>query len=282
MKLLRFGGRNNESPGLSSDDGTIRDLSAHIRDVDGSTLAPSVLGRLRELEPATLPIVPIGTRFGPPVAGVGKVVAVGLNYRDHAAEAGHPIPAEPILFMKATSSICGPNDDVIIPRNSFKTDYEAELGVVIGRQARYVDEADALDYVAGYCVVNDVSERAFQSESTGQWTKGKSADTFCPFGPCLVTADEVPDPQALHVWLDVDGERRQDGSTSTMIFGVAHLVAYISQFMTLQPGDLIPTGTPPGVGLGMKPPLYLRPGNQVTLGIDGLGEIGQRFVACDE
>jgi len=280
MKLLRFGSKGNESPGLLDDDGVIRDLSAHVGDIDGAALDPRVLDSLRALDTATLPAIDASTRLGPPVAEVGKVIAVGLNYRDHAEEAGHPIPAEPILFMKATSSISGPNDDVIIPRNSIKTDYEVELGIVIGRQARYVEEVAALDYVAGYCVVNDVSERAFQSEGTGQWTKGKSADTFCPFGPWLVTTDEVPDPQSLRVWLDLDGEHRQDGSTSTMIFGVAHLVAYISQFMTLHPGDLIPTGTPPGVGLGMKPPAYLRPGNQVNLGIDGLGAMTHQFVAC--
>ena len=282
MKLLRHGEAGHEAPGVIAADGTIRDLSQHVRDIDGGALDSDSLSGLRALDHLSLPVVAEGTRLGPPVARVGKIVAVGLNYRDHAEEAGHEIPAEPILFMKATSSITGPNDTVVIPRRSLKTDYEAELGIVIGRKAIYVEQAAALDYVAGYTVVNDVSERAFQSESTGQWTKGKSADTFCPFGPYLVTADEVPDPQSLRIWLDVDGERRQDGSTSTMIFGVACLVSYISQFMTLEPGDLIPTGTPPGVGLGFRPPKYLQPGSKVRLGIEGLGEMAQTFVACDE
>jgi 2,4-didehydro-3-deoxy-L-rhamnonate hydrolase len=233
---------------------------------------------LRALDPKTLPPVEGTPRIGPCVGGVGKFVCVGLNYSDHAAESGLPVPSEPVLFMKATSAICGPNDDVEIPRGSEKTDWEVELGIVIGKPAKYVSEADALSHVAGYCVVNDVSERAFQIERGGQWDKGKGCDTFGPIGPWLVTADEVPDPQGLHMWLEVDGHRYQDGSTRTMVFGVAHLVHYISQFMSLQPGDVISTGTPPGVGLGQKPPVYLRAGQTMRLGIQGLGEQTQTTV----
>ncbi|MFA5538786.1 MAG: fumarylacetoacetate hydrolase family protein, partial [Gemmobacter sp.] len=258
MKLVRLGAPGAEIPALLDAEGRYRDLSAHVADIDGAALAD--LARLAALDPADLPLVEGTPRIGPCVGRVGKFVCVGLNYADHAAESGMAVPAEPILFMKATSAICGPNDDVLIPRESEKADWEVELGVVIGREARYVDEADALDHVAGYCVVNDVSERAFQAERGGQWTKGKSADTFGPIGPWLVTRDEVPDPQDLSLWLEVDGRRYQDGSTRTMVFGVAHLVSYISRFMSLQPGDVIATGTPPGVGMGQKPPVWLREG----------------------
>lgn len=271
MKLLRYGPAGAEKPGLMHDDGTIRDLSAHVDDIAGEVLTDAGLDRLRGIDPGSLPVVDGAPRLGPCVGRVGKFLCIGLNYSDHAAETGAPIPEEPILFFKATSAIIGPDDDVIIPRGSEKTDWEVELGVVIGTEARYVPEADALNHVAGYCVVNDLSERAFQIERGGQWTKGKSADTFGPIGPWLVTRDEVADPQDLHMWLEVDGHRWQDGSTKTMIFGVAHLVSYVSQFMSLQPGDVISTGTPPGVGLGQKPPVYLRPGQQMRLGITGLG-----------
>ncbi len=279
MKLVRYGARGAEKPGLIAADGSLRDLSSRVRDIDGDLLAD--LSVLDGLDPGTLPKVGGSPRLGACVAGVGKFLCIGLNYSDHAAEAGLPIPSEPVLFMKANSAICGPGDDLIVPRDSVKTDWEVELGVVIGRQGKYIDEADALQHVAGYCVVNDVSEREFQIEREGQWTKGKSCDNFGPIGPYLVTRDEVPDPQQLAMWLDVNGERRQEGSTATMIYGVAHLVAYLSRFMTLYPGDLISTGTPPGVGLGMKPPTFLKPGDTVALGIDGLGEQHQRVVADD-
>ena len=273
MKLLRYGPHGQEKPGLLDAGGRIRDLSGHVDDVAGSVLEPASLQRLAALDPASLPLVDGTPRIGPCVGRVGKFICIGLNYADHAAETGTKIPGEPIIFMKATSSITGPNDPVIIPRKSEKTDWEVELGVVIGSEARYVDEADALSHVAGYCLINDVSERAFQTERGGQWTKGKSADSFGPIGPWLVTGDEVADPQALSMWLDVDGVRRQDGSTKTMIFGVGTLVSYLSQFMSLQPGDIISTGTPPGVGMGIKPtPVYLRPGQTIRLGIEGLGE----------
>ena len=272
MKLLRYGPAGAEKPGLLDAEGTIRDLSAHIADIDGAALAPESLDALARIDPATLPAVDGSPRLGPPVANVGKLLCIGLNYSDHAAETGAPIPEEPILFMKSTTSIVGPNDDVVLPRGSRKGDWEVELGIVIGKQARYVEEADAFSHVAGYCVFNDVSEREYQLEGTGQWVKGKSADTFAPFGPWMVTRDEIPDPQDLHIWLEVDGKRFQDGSTRTMIFPVAHLVSYVSRYMTLEPGDIIPTGTPPGVGLGQKPPVFLRPGNVMRLGIDGLGE----------
>ena len=279
MKLLRYGPAGAEKPGLLDAEGTIRDLSEHLPDIDGASLAPAKLQELAALDTAGLPAVDGNPRLGPPVAGVGKLLCIGLNYRDHAEETGAPIPEEPILFMKSTTSIIGPNDEVVLPRGSLKGDWEVELGVVIGSRARYVDEADALQHVAGYCVFNDVSERHFQLEGTGQWVKGKSADTFAPFGPYMVTRDEVPDPQDLHLWLEVDGKRYQDGSTRTMIFSVVHLVSYVSRFMTLVPGDIIPTGTPPGVGLGLKPPVFLKPGNVMRVGIDGLGEQEQRVVA---
>jgi len=279
VKLLRYGPAGEEKPGLLDADGTIRDLSAHVADIDGAVLAPEKLAALAALDTAALPAVDGDPRLGPPVAGVGKLLCIGLNYRDHAEETGMAIPEEPILFMKATTSIIGPNDDVMLPRGSKKGDWETELGVVIGSRARYVDEADALDYVAGYCVFNDVSERHFQLGGTGQWVKGKSADTFAPFGPYMVTRDEVADPQDLDMWLEVDGKRYQDGSTRTMIFTVANLVSYVSRYMTLEPGDIIPTGTPPGVGVGQKPPVFLKPGNVMRLGIDGLGEQRQKVVA---
>jgi 2-keto-4-pentenoate hydratase/2-oxohepta-3-ene-1,7-dioic acid hydratase in catechol pathway len=279
MKLVRFGNPGAEKPGLLAEDGTLRDLSAVVGDIDGGTLSSSVLESIRGVEVGHLPQVHGEPRLGPCVAGVGKFICIGLNYSDHAAESGMPVPVEPVVFMKATSAIMGPNDDVEIPRGSEKTDWEVELGVVIGKVAKYVSEEEALSYVAGYCVVNDLSERAFQIEGTGQWTKGKSADTFGPIGPWLVTADEVPDPQNLTLWLEVDGHEYQRGSTKTMVFGVAHLVSYLSRFMSLQPGDVISTGTPPGVGLGQKPPKYLRAGNLIRLGIDGLGIQTQRVVA---
>ncbi|GAB2508736.1 fumarylacetoacetate hydrolase family protein [Pseudoxanthomonas sangjuensis] len=279
MKLLRYGPRGEEKPGLLDAGGRIRDLSAHVADIAGETLMPEGLQRLRAIDPATLPLVEGQPRLGACVGRIGKFVCIGLNYADHAAETGATPPAEPVVFGKWTSAVCGPNDDVEIPRGSRKTDWEVELGVVIGRGGRYIDEPDALAHVAGYCVVNDVSEREFQLEGTGTWDKGKGCDTFGPIGPWLVTADEVPDPQNLRLWLEVDGHRYQDGNTRTMIFGVAHLVSYLSRFMSLQPGDVISTGTPPGVGLGQKPePVYLRAGQRIRLGIDGLGEQDQRTV----
>ncbi|RUM27111.1 FAA hydrolase family protein [Rhizobium vallis] len=271
MKLLRYGQPGSEKPGLVDDRGTVRDLSGAISDLDGSALSDKAIERLRQIDPATLPAV-TPDRVGPCVGRVGKFICVGLNYIDHARETGKEPPAEPILFMKATSAIVGPNDDIEIPRSSNKADWEVELGVVIGKRAKYVETSDALSHVAGYCVVNDVSERAFQSERGGQWTKGKSHDTFGPLGPWLVTRDEVTNPQALELWLDVDGVRQQTGATSNMIFDVAFLVSYISQFMTLEPGDVIATGTPPGVGMGIKPaPVFLKPGQTIALGISGLG-----------
>jgi 2-keto-4-pentenoate hydratase/2-oxohepta-3-ene-1,7-dioic acid hydratase in catechol pathway len=279
MKLVRFGEAGHERPGLVDNDGTLRDLSGVVPDIAGNALLPLSLARLRALDHAALPAVQGEPRLGPCVGQVGKFICVGLNYSDHAAETGADIPAEPILFMKATSAISGPNDPVEIPRGSEKTDWEVELGVIIGKPAKYVREEDALSHVAGYCVINDISERAFQIERGGQWDKGKGCDTFGPIGPWLVTADEVPDPQNLAMWLDVDGHRFQSGSTSTMIFGVAHLVSYISQFMSLQPGDVISTGTPPGVGLGQKPPVYLKTGQVMRLGIEGLGEQRQTAIA---
>ncbi|MEQ8860413.1 MAG: fumarylacetoacetate hydrolase family protein [Pseudomonadales bacterium] len=282
MKLLRYGPVGAEKPGLLDATGTVRDLSEQIIDVDGISLDPSELDRLRTLDPEHLPTVSGAPRLGPCVGGVGKFVCIGLNYSDHARETGATPPVEPVVFMKATSAICGPNDDVVIPRGSTKTDWEVELGVVIGTTARHVDAGRALDYVAGYCVINDLSERAFQMEGTGQWVKGKSADTFGPIGPWLVTRDEVPDPQALGLWLEVDGHRYQDGNTRTMIFDVAYIVSYVSRFMTLLPGDVISTGTPPGVGLGQKPePVYLHPGQTMRLGIDGLGIQEQCTVAWE-
>lgn len=280
MKLLRFGPKGAEKPGLVDQQGRVRDLSAVIDDIAGAALAPEGLARLAALDTAGLPLAPEGARIGACVGRVGKFVAIGLNYADHAAEAGLPLPVEPILFMKATSCLNGPDDDVVLPRGSVKTDWEVELGVVIGTEARYVSREAALDHVAGYCLVNDVSERAFQTERGGTWDKGKGCDTFGPVGPWLVTRDEVPDPQALRLWLSVDGVMRQNGSTATMIFPVAELVSYVSQFMSLQPGDIITTGTPPGVGMGVKPePVFLRAGQVMRLGIDGLGEQVQRVVA---
>ena len=276
MKFARIGNAGGEVPAVLADDGTYRDLSSVIGDIDGTALRD--MSWAESLNPDVLPALPGDARIGPCVGSVGKMIAVGLNYSDHAAETGQPIPEEPILFGKATSSICGPNDDVIIPRGSTKLDWEVELGIVIGKDALYVEEADAEDHIAGYCIVNDVSERAFQNERSGQWIKGKSADTFGPTGPWLVTPDEIPNPQNLRMWLDVDGVRKQDGSTATMIFGVRTLVSYISHFMSLQAGDIITTGTPPGVGLGHKPPVYLSAGQTMALGIDGLGEQRQTVV----
>lgn len=278
MKLLRFGKPGVERPGVLDHEGRIRDLSGIVPDISAKELAAPALERLSSLDLATLPLVEGDPRIGPCIASVGKFICIGLNYSDHAAESGMAVPKEPVVFMKATSAIIGPNDNVMIPRDSFKTDWEVELGVVIGREARYVDEADALSYVAGYCVVNDLSERAFQLEGTGQWVKGKSADTFGPIGPWLVTPDEVPDPQNLDLWLEVDSHRYQNGSTRTMVFSVAFLISYLSRFMSLQPGDLISTGTPPGVGLGQNPPVYLRAGQKMRLGISGLGEQNQTVV----
>ena len=273
MKLVRYGRPGHEKPGLIDQDGKLRDLSDIIDDIGPAQLSDKTLAKLAKLKPAKLPAVRGKPRFGTPVSGVGKFIGIGLNYSDHAAESGMPIPAEPIVFMKAVTSLSGPDDDVMLPKDFSKADWEVELGIVIGTKAQYVSANSALDYVAGYCLINDVSERAFQIERAGQWVKGKSADTFGPTGPWLVTADEVPDPQNLQMWLDVDGHRYQNGSTRTMVYGVRHLVSYISQFMSLQPGDVISTGTPPGVGMGQKPaPIYLRPGQVMTLGIDGLGE----------
>ena len=272
MKLLRFGDAGQEKPGLMGADGIIRDLSGYVDDIDGDVLGDESLDRLQKLDPASLPRVEDSVRIGPCVANVGKILCIGLNYSDHAAESGMDVPPEPVLFFKATSAICGPDDDIEIPRGSAATDWEVELAVVIGREAKYVDEENALDHVAGYCVMNDVSERDFQLRRSGQWAKGKSADTFGPIGPYMVTRDEVPDPQALAMYLEVNGHRYQDGNTSTMVYGVAHLVSYLSRFMSLQPGDIISTGTPPGVGMGQKPePVYLKPGDRIELGIDGLG-----------
>jgi 2-keto-4-pentenoate hydratase/2-oxohepta-3-ene-1,7-dioic acid hydratase in catechol pathway len=279
MKLLRYGEPGKEKPGILDGRGGIRDLSAHVPDIAGEALLPESLDRLRRVDVNALPAVSGTPRIGPCVAGVGKFLCVGLNYSDHAAESGMKVPAEPIIFMKATSSIVGPNDEIEIPKGSAKSDWEVELGVVIGRTARYVDEAEAMAHVAGFCVVHDVSERAFQLEGTGQWVKGKSADTFGPIGPWLVTTDEVANYHELDMWLDVDGKRYQSGNTRTMVFGVPYLVSYLSRFMSLRPGDIISTGTPPGVGHGMKPPVYLRAGNEVRLGVEGLGEQRQRVVA---
>ncbi len=271
MKFLRYGETGQEKPGLLDADGNIRDLSAHVSDLSGAVLSPEALAKLGALDVNALPKVEGNPRLGPCVAGTGKFICIGLNYADHAAESGMAVPPEPVIFMKATSAIVGPNDDLLIPRGSEKTDWEVELGIVIGKTAKYVSEEDALDYVAGYCTLHDVSERAFQIERAGQWTKGKSCDTFGPTGPWLVTKDEVADPQNLKMWLTVNGETMQDGSTKTMVYGVRYLVSYLSQFMSLQPGDIISTGTPPGVGMGMKPPRYLKAGDTVELGIEGLG-----------
>ncbi|ODS54286.1 MAG: hypothetical protein ABS36_11470 [Acidobacteria bacterium SCN 69-37] len=279
MRLLRYGQPGQEKPGILDNTGALRDLSGVVPDIAGEVLLPDGLARLRALDLTTLPKVEGAPRIGPCVGRVGKFICIGLNYSDHAAESNMPVPTEPILFMKATSAISGPNDDIVIPKGSQKTDWEVELGIVIGQEARYVSEADALAHVAGYCTVHDVSERAFQLEMGGQWVKGKSADTFGPIGPWLVTADAVPNWNQLGLWLEIDGKRYQNGTTSTMIFGVPYLVSYISQFMSLQPGDIITTGTPPGVGMGQKPPVYLQAGSVVRLGVEGLGEQQQRTVA---
>jgi ureidoglycolate lyase len=272
MKLLRYGPAGAEKPGLVDTAGRIRDLSAHIDDLGGAALSDETLERLRAIDPETLPVVEGTPRVGPCVAGVGKFICIGLNYSDHAAEAGMDVPPEPIVFMKATSAICGPDDGIELPRGSQATDWEVELGVVIGKHAKNIAEADALDHVAGYCVANDVSERDFQIRHSGQWVKGKSADTFGPIGPWLVTRDEVPDPQSLPLYLDLNGKRYQDGTTATMVYGVAFVIAYLSRFMSLHPGDVIATGTPPGVGMGQKPdPVYLKAGDRLELGIAGLG-----------
>jgi 2-keto-4-pentenoate hydratase/2-oxohepta-3-ene-1,7-dioic acid hydratase in catechol pathway len=279
MKLLRFGPPGNERPGILDRHNQIRDLSGVVADISHTVLSPESIESLRTLDLDSLPVVSGQPRVGACVGGVGKFICIGLNYSDHAAEANMAVPKEPVIFMKATSAICGPNDNVVIPRGSLKTDWEVELGVVIGKTAKYVTASNALSHVAGYCVVNDVSERTFQLEGTGQWTKGKSADTFGPIGPWLVTTDEIPDPQTLGMWLEVDGHRYQDGSTRTMVFGVAHLISYLSQFMSLQPGDIISTGTPPGVGMGQKPPIFLKAGNKIRLGIESLGQQAQTAVA---
>lgn len=278
MKLLRFGPSGAERPGMIDADGKIRDLHAHIQDITGATIGPESLAKLGEIDPASLPLIYGAPRLAPCLSHVSKFIGVGLNYSDHAAETGQPIPSEPILFQKAVSCIAGPNDEVMLPMDSVKLDWEVELGVVIGTKARYVDEAQALDYVAGYCVVNDLSEREYQLERLGQWTKGKSNDTFGPIGPWLVTKDEIADPSNLSMFCDVNDQRRQTGTTATMIFKVPFLVSYISRYMTLMPGDIITTGTPPGVGLGMDPPQYLKAGDTMRLGIDGLGEQRQRVV----
>ena len=275
MKLLRHGKFGNEKPGIIDHEGKIRDLSSHIPDINGDSINSESLKKIGAINLSTLPIVSNDTRLGACVGNVGKFLCIGLNYSDHAAESGLPVPSEPILFSKATSAIVGPNDNVEIPRNSSETDWEVELGIIIGKKAKYINENEAEEYIAGYCVVNDVSERAFQIKREGQWTKGKSCDTFGPTGPYLVTKDEIPDVQNLKMYLDVNGKRMQDGSTNTMIFSAKHIVYYLSQFMSLNPGDVIATGTPPGVGLGMKPPVFLNAGDIMKLGIEGLGEQNQ-------
>jgi len=275
MKLLRHGEFGNEKPGIIDHEGKIRDLSSHIPDINGDSINSESLKKIGAINLSTLPIVSNDTRLGACVGNIGKFLCIGLNYSDHAAESGLPVPSEPILFSKATSAIVGPNDNVEIPRNSSETDWEVELGIIIGKKAKYINEDEAEEYIAGYCVVNDVSERAFQIKREGQWTKGKSCDTFGPTGPYLVTKDEIPDVQNLKMYLDVNGKRMQDGSTNTMIFSAKHIVYYLSQFMSLNPGDVIATGTPPGVGLGMKPPVFLNAGDTMKLGIEGLGEQNQ-------
>ncbi len=281
MKLLRYGPAGAEKPGMLDGDGAIRDLSGVVGDITGDVLTPDGLDKLRAVDPASLPKVDGTPRMGPCVGDIGKFMCIGLNYSDHAAETGGEVPSEPILFMKANSAISGPNDDVIIPRESKQTDWEVELGFVIGKPGKYISEADAMSHVAGYCVVNDVSERDFQIRMQGQWTKGKSCDTFGPVGPWLVTADEVADPQALALWTEVNGHRYQDGNTNTMVYGVQFLVSYLSKFMTLQTGDVVATGTPPGVGMGQNPRVFLKPGDVMRLGIEGLGEQEQKLVADD-
>ena len=278
MKLLRFGPKGQEKPAMLDANGVLRDLSAHVDDIAGDVLGTESLERLRAIDPRSLPAVDGDPRLGSCVGRTGKFICIGLNYSDHAAETGAEVPSEPVIFNKWTSAICGPNDDVEIPRGSEKTDWEVELGVVIGKGGRYIDEADAMSHVAGYCVVNDVSEREYQLERSGTWDKGKGCDTFGPLGPWLVTADEIDDPQNLALWLEVDGKRYQNGSTRTMVYPVAFLIAYLSRFMSLQPGDVISTGTPPGVGMGQSPQVYLKPGQIMRLGIEGLGEQCQRTV----
>ncbi|WP_447866905.1 fumarylacetoacetate hydrolase family protein [Rahnella bonaserana] len=278
MKLLRYGNAGSERPGLLDNNGKLRDLSAHVADISGEFLQPETLDKLRQLDPQSLPLVSGEPRLGACVGKVGKFICIGLNYADHAAETGAEIPKEPVIFSKWTSAIVGPNDDVEIPRDSVKTDWEVELGVVIGTGGRYISEADALSHVAGYCVINDVSEREFQIERGGTWDKGKGCDTFGPTGPWLVTADEIPDPHQLNLWLEVDGKRWQNGNTRTMIFQIPEIISYLSRFMSLQAGDIISTGTPPGVGLGQKPPVYLKAGQVMRLGIEGLGEQRQKTV----
>ncbi|ORE92072.1 fumarylacetoacetate hydrolase family protein [Aurantimonas sp. 22II-16-19i] len=280
MKLVRYGPLGQEKPGMIDADGKIRDLSAHVADIAGDVLSPKGLSALKAFDPASLPLVDGSPRYGSPVAGVSKILCIGLNYSDHAAETGAEPPTEPIIFTKQINALCGPNDDVEQPRGSDALDWEVELAVIIGSRAKYVSESDAMDYVAGFAVMNDVSERTFQTKRQGQWTKGKSHDTFGPLGPWLVTRDEVSDPHDLDMWLDVNGERRQTGTTSTLIFNLPHVVSYCSQFMTLMPGDVITTGTPPGVGMGMKPPQYLKVGDVMTLGIAGLGEQKQTVIAA--
>ena len=279
MKLIRWGAKGAEKPGLMDESGVARDLSGKIADITPDLLSPAGLRRLAEIDAKTLPAIAAGSRLGVPLTGISKIVCVGLNYADHAQETGAPIPKEPILFMKAISSLNGPNDDIVIPRGSVKTDWEVELGVVIGSRASYVNEQEAMGHVAGYCVVNDVSEREYQTERGGQWDKGKGCDSFAPTGPWLVTKDEIADPQNLKLWTEVNGVRHQNGSTRTMIFGVKTLVSYISHFMTLMPGDIIATGTPPGVALGMKPPQYLKAGDNVRMSVEGLGEQASRLIA---
>jgi 2-keto-4-pentenoate hydratase/2-oxohepta-3-ene-1,7-dioic acid hydratase in catechol pathway len=274
MKLMRIGQPGHERPAALDAEGKVRDLSSHVDDIAGDSITPDGIAKLQSIDLSSLPEVEVD-RIGPCVGGVGKFLCIGLNYADHAAESGMEVPPEPVMFMKATSAICGPNDDVLVPRGSDKCDWEVELGVVIGKGGVYIDEADAMDHVAGYCVINDISERTFQIERAGQWVKGKSADTFGPIGPWLVTRDEVEDPQNLAMWLEVDGTRYQNGSTKTMVYGVQHLVHYVSQFMSLQPGDVISTGTPPGVGMGLKPQKWLTGGETMRLGIEGLGEQNQ-------
>ena len=281
MKLLRYGMQGIEKPGMMAADGTIRDLSGHIEDLTGAELSDAGLARLRDIDVNSLPVVEGSARLGPCVGNVGKFLCIGLNYADHAAESGMALPEEPVIFFKATSAIMGPNDDVEIPRHSVKTDWEVELGVVIGKAAKYIPESEALDHVAGYCVINDLSERDFQLHRSGQWVKGKSADTFGPIGPWMVTRDEVPDPQNLAMYLEVNGHRYQDGSTKTMHFDVATIVSHLSQFMSLQPGDVISTGTPPGVGMGQKPETYLKPGDVIELEIEGLGKQRQNVGASE-
>ena len=278
MKLLRHGEFGNEKPGIIDHEGKIRDLSSHIPDINGDSINSESLKKISAIDLSNLPIISESTRLGACVGNIGKFLCIGLNYSDHAAESGLPVPSEPILFSKATSAIVGPNDNVEIPRNSVETDWEVELGIIIGKKAKYIDEANAEEYIAGYCVVNDVSEREFQLKKEGQWTKGKSCDTFGPTGPYLVTKDEIPDVQNLTMYLDVNGQRMQDGSTNTMIFSANHIVYYLSQFMSLNPGDVIATGTPPGVGGGMKPPVFLKAGDKMKLGIEGLGEQSQTCI----